>query len=172
VGKHSDSGSWRNVLRTKSKQQVLDAFRDACAHPVRPANSPHHQGQTAKPLQAAYFEEFHRPDAQGAKQKHGHLVVKFQRSVRFLPLKKALLQRHGLASHWAGDFTGYWQPMRYCAVASQKKPANSLDPQPLLWAAEGQHPAVEDCTHERVTAAALAAQKRRRDNANAEQAKG
>ena len=41
------------------------------------------------------------------------------------------------------------------AMPSPKKPRQALDDRPVLWSSSGQHPAVEDCCHEPVTAKAL-----------------
>ncbi|CAK0841393.1 unnamed protein product [Prorocentrum cordatum] len=97
---------------SKTREQMMEAFLDACANPVRPQQG-RAAGQTALPRLAAYFQEYHRPDPDSREQhQHGHLAVKFGGSVRFLPIKKALLARRGLASHWKGGFSGYWQPAR------------------------------------------------------------
>ena len=78
---------------------------------------------------------------------------------RFLPVKRALLQYFGLATHWSTTHDGYWSVVRYCHCASPGKVHEALDMNPLLWAAEGEHPAPAECCHPPVTATAIAARK-------------
>ena len=95
-------------MRSKTRQQVLDAFLDAARHPLRADSRSSSSGQpapaVASPVLAGCFFEHHQPEAGGEKHLHAHLVVKFDRSVRFAPIKRALLERHGFASHWKGGF--------------------------------------------------------------------
>ena len=69
------------------------------------------------------------------------------------------MANHGLASHWSVTHTGYWSVVRYMVMPSPQKPLACLDPSPVLWSSSGEHPPLEDCCHEPVTAKAL--QKRR-----------
>ena len=107
------------------------------------------------------FREFHAPNGAGVKEVHDHMPVLGVDRFRYLPMKRALLERHGLATHWSCTHDGHWSTVRYCAVASPKKPKQCLDPTPALWAARGTHPPIEDCCYEPITAAALQAKRAR-----------
>eukprot|EP00973_Karenia_brevis_P061948 8616170-Karenia_brevis.AAC.1 len=64
----------------------------------------------------------------------------------FMPIKRALLERHGLASHWSASHNGYWSPIRYLYCPTVKKPEASLDKSYVLWACPPlKHPALDDC---------------------------
>lgn len=63
--------------------------------------------------------------------------MKFAEKRRFAPLKQALRQKHGLASHWSVTHSMWWSALRYGTTASDRKP--SVDPKPLLWTWNG-HP--------------------------------
>ena len=86
---------------------------------------------------------------------HYHVALQGERSFRYLPMKKAIRVRHGLETHWSCTHDGYWSAVRYCAVASPKKPREELDPQPRLWARSGSHPPLHQACEEPVTAAAI-----------------
>ena len=76
-------------------------------------------------------------------------------SFRFAAVKRALLARHRLASHWSCSRDGYWSTAWYGCCPSETKPLAALDPHPLLWSADGQHPPLQECCHPPLTAAAL-----------------
>ena len=156
-----------------TKPQVLQRFQDACTHPVY--IDPHSlAGNHSVSLsRVGIWREFHKPDDAQQAEVHDHLAVlaTSDSKFRFAPVKRALLRRHGLASHWSCTHTGYWSCVRYCAVPSPKKPSACLDKRPLLWAVNCEHPAVEDCTHEPVTANALRAKRLKQQHDAAEHGK-
>ena len=137
-----------------SKENVFRCFFDACAHPDYRDARALAAGAVVTLETGGLFRESHRVNDQGEVHMHDHLPIRAQR-FRFLPVKRALLLRHGLASHWSLSHTGYWSAIRYCAVASQSKPVAALDAYPILWARGTVHPALEDCINEPITAAAL-----------------
>ena len=144
-----------------SKEGILARVRDAFANPAYA-----YGWQAHAPIQLSrlgVWREFHSPDQNGLRDVHDHVPVVGVNHFRFLPVKRALLQRHGLASHWSCTHTGYWSCVRYCAVPSPKKPLGSLDPKPVLWPTTGpnKHPPLEDCTRAPVSAAALDAKRRK-----------
>jgi hypothetical protein len=120
---------------------------------------------------AVVFRELHKATAAGAVHAHYHVAVKAASSFRFMPVKKAMLQRFGLASHWSCSHSGYWSAIRYCYVPSPTKPLASLDTHPLLWAQVGDHPALHLCCNEPATAAATQAKRQRREFKAAETGK-
>ena len=129
---------------TRTKQQVLDAFRDSCADPLYvDVKSPMH-GSRVDVDRVVVFAEFHTDaDKEGVVHLHYHLAVRSSAKFRFLPVKRALVTRHGLASHWSCH-DGYWSAVRYCFWPSPKKPDACLDKEPLCWAKEQLHPPLKD----------------------------
>ena len=148
------------------REDILARILEACAAPIQ-ANA--HYAQHPVPLlSAAIFREYHKPDDTDAVRCHYHVAVKAATCFRFAPVKKALQEKFGLASHWSCTHTGYWSPIRYCAVPSPKKPRSALDPQPLLWSRDGPHSPLHLCCNEPQTAAALRAKRQRDEDAAAE----
>lgn len=143
----------------KTKRQILECLFDACKNPVYTDARSLSWKCEVHLKQAAVFQEFHAPDAAGTAHMHYHVPVLAQprRLFGFLPVKKALLARHGLATHWSCTHNGYWSAIRYCCVQSPKKPEGSLDTSPVLWSSDGDHPALRLCREEPMTAKALAA---------------
>ena len=143
----------------KAKRQILECLLGACKDPTHTDARSSSWKCAVHLKQAAVFREFHAPDATGAVHTHYHVPVLAQpkRLFAFLPVKKALLARHGLASHWSCTHNGYWSAIRYCCVQSPEKPEGSLDMMPVLWSADGGHPALRLCREEPLTAKALAA---------------
>ena len=147
---------------SKTKAEVFACFKDACANPNY-ANAWQGHGQVELD-KAGLWREFHQPDPQTQERDvHDHvacLALK-DHSFRYLPVKHALLLRHGLATHWSCTHLGYWSCVRYCAVETPKKPKSCLDKTPVLWARDGQHPHVLDCCYEPVTSQALTAKRQK-----------
>lgn len=146
-----------------SHQQVLDALLWAFANPVYtdPGNAARQQGaDTTRLVKCVVFMEAHKEDETGIAHRHFHIALVADRCFYFLPLKRSLLQKYGLASHWSTSHIGYDTAVAYGCCASETKPRVSLDPAPLLWAAEGEHPPLDEARNEPTTAAA---QRRRRE---------
>ncbi len=155
-----------------SRQELLQRVLGACASP----EYVHRWSGDAAPSSvvvsmAAVFRELHVATNGGVQHCHYHVALKADASFRFAPVKKALLMRFGLASHWSCTHAGYWSPIKYCSVPSPTKPAASLDPKPLLWARQGVHPPLHLCCHEPATAAAMTAKRQRREQSAAEKGK-
>ena len=98
--------------------------------------------------------EYHQEDEDGVANIHFHVGVRAHQ-FRFLPVKRALLIRHGLACHFSCKHEGYWSVLRYGSVPSPQKPKSALDPKPWLWAHDGDHPLLSESVHEPLTASAL-----------------
>ena len=132
---------------------------DAFAHP---AYSHAWQAHSAIPLrQLGLWREFHQASAPQGREAHDHLPALADGvCFRYLPVKRALLERHQLASHWSCTHTGYWSCVRYLAIPSPpKKPAECLDKAPVLWAQGAAHPPIIDCCYAPVTEKALEAKR-------------
>jgi hypothetical protein len=91
---------------------------------------------------------------------HYHVALKAAASFRFVPVKRVLRVKHGLASHWSTSHDGMWSAIRYGNIPSPTKPQHALDPEPLVWSRQEPLPSLFDLAQEPVTAGAL---KRRRE---------
>ena len=148
---HAASGERLVAPGTVAKPKVLEAFLDSCAHPVYTDFHTCFAGFCV-PLQlCGLWREVCAASANVTYPQHDHIAVCASGSFRFLPVKRALLQRHGFASHWSCTHVGYWSCVRYLAMASPKKPLKCLDAVPCLWAAAGVHPPLMDCCYAPVT---------------------
>ena len=102
---------------------------------------------------------------------HDHLAMLADRCFRFNPLKKCLLHKFGLASHWACHHDTYASCIAYGYVPSVKKPLAELDPRPELWAADGAHPPLAEASRPPVTSKALAGKREMQRRLKAEEGK-
>jgi len=153
-------------------QELLDAYLDSYAHPIHLDSFAHARApSTVEPDRVGVFFEMHQADELGHAFSHGHLSISATAPFRFLPVKRALLARHGLASHWSCTHIGYWSVISYLCWPSPKKPKLSLDPSPLLWALGRPHPPLEECRHEPNTSKALMKRRLLREQHAAEEGK-
>ena len=151
-----------------TREQVLHKFLDSCRSPVY-VDARNIRACPSVPLdKTGVWREMHQADANGQAYPHDHLPVLASRQFRFMPVKRALLRRHGLASNWSVSHTGYWSCMKYLAKPSPKKQSSSLDHQPVLWCAHGMHPVPATLCNEPLTAAAIEARRQTADDKAAE----
>ena len=144
---------------TVGKPGVLERVLEACARPVYHNMKDSRVGSTVHVKTAGVWSEAHKPDAEARTHMHFHVALLAEAQFSFLPVKRALLLRFALASHWSCDHDGYWSAVRYCSLPSPRKPVDSLDHHPLLYAAVGAHPPLDMCTHEPATAVARRAKR-------------
>ena len=138
---------------SKTKPQMLACLLDACARPVYLDPKSIANACRVKVVQTGIWREC------AAGHIHDHAPLLAAASFRFLPVKRALLQRHGLASHWSCTHTCYNSMVRYLVVPSPpKKPLACLDASPET---TPSHPDLLDCIHEPITSAALGAKRLR-----------
>ena len=139
--------------------QIFECVLGACKAPVYTDARSLSWGREVHLKQAAVFEELHAPDATGLVHAHSHVPALAQpkRIFRSLPVKKALLTRHGLAARRSCTLNGCWPASPYCCVQSPKQPQGSLDTDPVLWSRDGLRPALRQCREEPLTAKALEA---------------
>ena len=147
-----------------SHADIEGAFLDAFARPVYtdPGNQEYFRTHGSQVLlkRMVIFKESHAVGDDGLRHGHFHVALQASTSFRFAPYKRALLQRHGFATHWGCSHEGYWSAVRYGALPSETKPAAELDPEPRAWSRLGDHPRIFDAAQEPTTAAAL---RRRRE---------
>ena len=138
---HSTCGRKLVAPGTKTKRQILDCLLDSCKNPAYSDGRSLAWKNEVHLKFAGVWQEFHQPDPAGVAHAHDHATVLAlpKKQFAFLPVKKALLSRHGLASHWSCTHNGYWSAIRYVCVPSPKKPADTLDIEPVLWAVDGEH---------------------------------
>ena len=151
---------------SKSRREILRIFLECCAEPLY-VSAVSRSRQEAIPIKhAGVFRELHREDAEGDAHPHDHLAVKGMREFMYMPIKRALMERHGIASHWSCSHSGYWSVVRYVYWPNPpKKPDAALDKQYVLWPPSGatKHPDLAECCNEPTTAAAIAARRLKTD---------
>ena len=148
------------VLRapdTFTKEWLRNAVIDAFADPVfeEQSNRGHGRANPAGLVKMRIFKEFHKADANGIVHVHYHVVVKTRAKFRFMPIKRALLQRHRIATHWSTSHSEYWSAVRYCCFPSPSKPWGSIYKQSLPWSESGVHENLFEEAQEPATAVAL-----------------
>lgn len=152
-----------------TKSEVLDRLLNACQNPVY-LDAKNILACPSVPVQqTGIFRELHQETEEGTADPHDHAPVVAARAFRPWAVKRALLRKFGLASHWSFSHDGYWSCLRYLVRPSPAKPLSSLDPCPVLWAANGIHPLLDTLCNEPLTAAALAARRQRSDDKAAEE---
>ena len=153
---------------TLSREDILRRVLESCASPVYTHRWSGDGPSSVAPSMVAIFQERHKAAEDGEAHVHYHVALKAETSFRFAPVKKALLTKFGLASHWSCTHAGYWSPIQYCTMPTPSKPLVALDHKPVLWSRHGQHPPLHLCRHEPATAAAMGAKRQRREVAAAE----
>ena len=128
-------------------------------------------GRAAAPHPAARRGNTFRTECQSGRQVHYHVAMACDRPVRFGPLKAALLEKHQLASHWGAFGGGYHSAVAYLYVPTPKKPLRDMDPEPLRWAAEEEHPPLSEASTAPVTAKAMGEHREKDRLRRAEQGK-
>ena len=109
------------VSRETIRDSLLDAFANPmCASGGRPRKNP------LRILRMGVFLEM---------PKHFHAVIKVSSKIKFMPYKQALRERAGLASHWSPNHTTWDSALRYCALATERKPL--VDATPLPYTVDG-----------------------------------
>jgi hypothetical protein len=147
------------VLRstsTLSHKDVLNMMDDIFRNPKHVDPAAAQRGTPTSRLERmVIYKEKHAPDDAGIEHPHFHVAVQLSGPVYFAPYKRALRDRHNVASHWSTSHDGYWSAVRYGFVPSPRKPQAALDQAPLPWARQGEHPSLFDSSQEPCTAAAL-----------------
>jgi hypothetical protein len=108
------------------------------------------------------FRELHAADETGEANAHDHVAV-LAKKFRFTAVKRALLHRYGLASHWSCTHNGYWSVIRYLYMPSPTKKREALDKDYVLWGKDEQHPPLDLCCREPATAAASDARRQAKE---------
>ena len=130
---HSKCGRKLIAPGTMRKQQVLQCLLDACKNPAYSDGWSLSRRSEVHLQNAGVWREYHQPDLVcGDVFPHDNAAVFAQpkRQFSFSPVKKALLHRHGLATHWSCTHVGYWAAVRYCSAPTPTKPEDSLDLEP------------------------------------------
>ena len=166
---HSSTGVPLVAPGSLSKEEVLRRFLHACTFPMYTDAAHLNGGPPVVLKRTGVWRELHKQDAEGVvpPQPHDHLPVLAERQFRYVPVKRALLNRHGLASHWSCKHTGYWSTIRYLTSPSPAKVRTALDANPVLWPL-GNHPLLSECCHKPLTAEALRKRRRAAEDTAAE----
>lgn len=141
------------VLEGVTREQIRDAVLDAVAHPAAPLHSAGGRPRTRvfSVVKLVVFLE---------QPLHFHVALRLSAESRFLPLKDALRQRSGFASHWSSTHSLFWSAVRYGVMATTRKP--EIDGAPLVFTQSGQPLNLFEESQEPWNASA---QKRRREAA-------
>ena len=157
------------------RAQIRDAILLCCQRPEHdPAWLRCRPGFVVQPVSVqkmVVFREYHAPDANGMVHLHYHVALLLGQQARFMPLKRALLNKFKLASNWSCSHVGYWSTVSYGISATPHKPMRALDPAPLSWSAVGEHPPLRVAAIEATTARALDARRRHREQTAGENGK-
>ena len=128
-----DGSNFRDLQSVERKdiaQAVLDAFNNPMSTGAGSAGgrprAPAADGKTSTVSLLAVFREAHEDGAP-----HFHIVVKLARTYRWKNIKRTLLERHKLPSHFSSSHRLLWSAMRYCYIETPKKP--NVDTAPWLW---------------------------------------
>ena len=170
---HSRCGKRLVAPGSKTKDQILECFLDAAAHPSYTDGRSLSRGRGVSLERALVAREYGQVGGDIAAHPPDHIpvIASTGASVLYAPVEKALLDRHGLASHWSCTHLGYWSAVRYVYVPSPNKARVALDACPVLWAADGAHPLLHECCHEPLTAAALESRSQEKQRNAAEEGK-
>ena len=157
---------------TLSRREVLNKLLDSMRRPVYANAGGAAKASPVEPEKVAVAREKHKkPAGDGRIHEHDHAPVLAEHCFRFLPVKRALLQRHRLASHWSCTHDGYHSAVRYIAAATKKKSRADLDPSPEVWCRNGPPPPLLDQANEPHTAEATRRRREHKLQAAAEEGK-
>ena len=137
--------------REEIRDAVLNAVADPCFDPNARGGRPRQRQSEVVKLVVAAEHHSARP------ARHFHVALRLSEKARFLPYAKALLQRHGLASHWSDSHTQWWSAVRYLCVPTETKPA--VDAEPLAWSQDGTPVNLFEASQEPFNAKALKARR-------------
>ena len=127
------NGTLLRKPNTYSHQHLLDALLDSCAKPVYDAGNAARGFGGVRLCRCLVAAEYHKAGAAGQANRHYHIAVQAFGSFRFGSVKRAMLDRHGIPTHWSATHVGYWSALSYLVKKSVKKPIACLDPKPLAW---------------------------------------
>jgi len=128
-----------------SREEICNLLRAALAATQGPRCSP------LNFLSMVVFSEKHQTT-----ETHYHVAVLADRCFRFLPLKRMLLESHGLATHWSCSHDCYATCVAYGYVPSPQKTLADLDPTPFTWALSGEHLPLAQASRPSTTSVAIA----------------
>ncbi len=159
---------------TFTRREILEKTLDSFAHPShRGFGGAQTRGRVCAVDKLAIGREPNsKSGSDGKTHTHDHVAVLSTESggFRFMPIKRSLLERHKLASHWSRH-RGYHSAVRYFVMPSEKKPQASLDPSPACWAKDGQHPPLFDAAQEPASAAGFRARREAKAKAASQEGK-
>ena len=153
-------GSNLRCTSTMTREDVRNMILDAIRNPVYIDAAAAHRTSSVDVGKLVVYREFHEMDANGVAHPHFHVPLQLTVASRFVAFKRALAQRHSVASHWSCTHEGYWSAVRYGFMPTPKKPRTALDEAPLVWSLHGPHPSLFEASQQPVTATAM---RRRRE---------
>ena len=105
----SEGGYKLRPPESLTRLETFLAYMDCCANPDYQDPKSIKNGCSVQMAMVGVFKELHDASEDGVQHGHTHLVVQggMGGGFRFLPVKRALLKRHGLASHWSCSHEGH-----------------------------------------------------------------
>ena len=153
------NGTPRRAPNTYDRQTLLNALLDACAKPAYDAGNAGRGFGGVRLCRCLVAAEYHKAGADGKSNRHYHIAVQAFGSFGFASVKRAMLERHGVATHWSATHVGYWSALSYLVKPSEKKPAPCLDPYPLQWHFGGNVENLRELAARPTTAASIEARR-------------
>jgi len=112
-----------------TKEEFKEALFDSFANPIYGTGRP--RSRTVE--LDVYFGVVEGP----VDSSHHHAGVSFYKQEHiFLPFKKAMRDRHGIATHWSTSHTKRWSIIRYLHKTTDHKKV--VDKGPLVWTRDGR----------------------------------
>lgn len=156
---HAAGGAPLHPPSSYNRQALLNALLDACANPVYDERNAGRGLGGVRLCRCLIAAEYHRAGADGQAKRHYHIAVQAFASFRFVSVKRALLERHGIATHWSATHVGYWSAISYLVKSSDNKPRACLDPNPLPWHVDGRQESLQELAARPTTAASIEARR-------------
>ena len=113
-----------------SKEEFQAALFDSVSRPI------YDQARGGRPAtvmpQLDVYVGVKEPHKSRPQKEHHHAVLKLWKGHhRFLPFKRAMRERHGIATHWSTSHKQMWSAVRYIYITTPTKPM--VDRAPLVW---------------------------------------
>jgi len=161
VQTHSAGGVELRKPDSYTREWLRDAVLDVFENPVYAdaGNQARSADRCVGLVRFTIVKEFHQETEDGVKHTHYHIAIHAEESFRFLPLKRAFLERWQVATHWSCTHVGYWSALRYLVWPTPTKPLKSLDRTPLAWHRDGEHESLAETAQPPTNVAMLEARR-------------
>ena len=114
--KRSKDGYPLKAPGSMTKSQVLDRLLGACQSPVYLDAKNIHACPPVPVRLTGVWRELHKETDSCPAHPHDHAPLLAHRSFRPWAVKRALLRKYGLATHWSFSHDGYWSCLKYLVL--------------------------------------------------------